>query len=523
MIKNIFVPEFIGDFSLITQRIIALELTEAEVRAALVVWRGKKKTIEKVLVESISQDSTLSPKDRTRNALRALMQQIGSYSKLVAVLPSTKVIFKQIAVPAMSWQKIKMLLPFEIEALLPYPLDQALIDGIILKQGSQEEKSEVLVTAVKQDVMQEFLDVLAEANIKPDAVTTDLVELYSFYQALPDHASKTETTLVIDIEAYFTRLLLLVEGKLHALRIIPQGLATPSITAEKLLATVAVTVEGFLVKAQKEHVDKVILCGQYAEQIDAEHAQSGPALCALLTSFMKAPCSVARISQLVQAPLVHSNQQFADVGQALIVITAALSFPLTEQFNLAVYQADQQTNTLLTKQLIVTLVFIGSILIMLLTNSIITHQNLSSEFAKREEQAITTLTQQLNLTLPKGRAGAKATLTLDQVNNLAQAKVAKEEELWFTLSNQNRFAFLAYLQELSSHINRQELGLELRQLSMSQDTDTITLEGRVKNFEALRAFEEGLTQSKMFKSVLKPQDLKFTVKLVPDKSQRDEA
>lgn len=517
MIKDLFIPQAIGDFSLFTQRIVALELTEMEVIAAVVVWRGKKKTIEKVLQEPLSQDSAIPLKDRSKAALQKIMQQIGSFTKMIVVVPSSKLIFKEISVPTMSWQKIKMLLPFEVEGLLPFPLDQALIDGIIIRKGSQEQgaeaqKTEVLVAAAKQDIIQELSALLAEAGIKPDVITTDLVELYSFYHALPIEPT-LQTTLLLDLEPLHTRLLLFVEGKLEAMRVLPQGFSQSQDEMRALFASVNVTVESFLSKAHKDTLEQVIICGQGAEREGIQE---------LVTTLMHAPCQRAPLAQLLREHSIVTKLDLEHANRCIVPVTAALSFATTEDFNLDTHVADQKSNSLLTKQLIITLSLIGGILLMLLINSIVIERQLNAELSAREQQAITLITQQLNLTLPKVR-GKTVSMTLDQVNNLAQAKVVQEEEVWFALSSQNKFAFLSYLQTLSSILNRQELGLELRQLTMSEDTDTITFDGRVKNFEALHAFEDALNQSSLFKSVPKPQDLKFIVKAVLDKSQRNEA
>ena len=512
MIKDLFVPQVIGDFSLFTQRIVALEITEMEIIAAVVIWRGKKKTIEQVLQESLSQDLAIPFKDRSKTALQKIMQQIGSFTKIIVVAPSSKLIFKEISVPAMSWQKIKILLPFEVEALLPFPLDQALIDGIVVHQGSKEQNTEVFVVAAKQDIIQELNSLLIEAGIKPNVITTDLVELYSFYCALPLEPT-LQTTLLLDLEPSHTRLLLSVEGKLEAMRVLPQGFKGQENDLRALFALINVTVENFLSKVRKDALERIIVCGQGVEKEGIQE---------LVTDFMHAPCRSAPLTQLLREDIVATAQDFEHANRCIVPVTAALSFVTTEEFNLDTHVADQKTNSLITKQLIITLSLIGSILLMLLINSMVIQRQLNAELSTREQQAITLITQQLNLTLPKVR-GKTVAMTLDQVNNLAQAKVAQEEELWFTLSSQNRFAFLSYLQTLSSLLNRQDLGLELRQLTMSEDTDTITLDGRVKNFEALHAFEDALNQASLFKSVTKPQDLKFTVKAVLDKSQKEEA
>ena len=148
----------------------------------------------------------------------------------------------------------------------------------------------------------------------------------------------------------------------------------------------------------------------------------------------------------------------------------------------------------------------------LLVNSIFTIRSLSSEIKASETEAITLLQRQLGLTIVKGKKGGA--VSLDSVNAQANSEIAKKENIWFALSNENRFSFLAYLQELSTRLNREELGLDLRQIIISKDANTMTLEGQVKNFEALRMLEDDLNQSTLFQLVSKPQDLKFNVKII---------
>ena len=47
--------------------------------------------------------------------------------------------------------------------------------------------------------------------------------------------------------------------------------------------------------------------------------------------------------------------------------------------------------------------------------------------------------------------------------------------------------------------------------------DTLTIEGSVKDYDALRALEEALIDSKLFRVVPKLQETKFVISLVIDK------
>ena len=58
------------------------------------------------------------------------------YLKLFAPLPGLK--------------KIKMVVPFEAEPLLPFTLDQAVLDSIITHEDTEKKQTDVLVCAVKK-------------------------------------------------------------------------------------------------------------------------------------------------------------------------------------------------------------------------------------------------------------------------------------------------------------------------------------------------------------------------------------
>ena len=100
---------------------------------------------------------------------------------------------------------------------------------------------------------------------------------------------------------------------------------------------------------------------------------------------------------------------------------------------------------------------------------------------------------------------------LDDALVEAERKVNKEEELWFAFSRQTRFSFLKALQDLSSAIDRQGVGLKVRRLVITPNY--LTLEGEVKDFNGLKILERELRESNLFILVPAMQELKINEKL----------
>lgn len=521
MIKNIFIPEKIGSFYIFTERTVGIEITATEILAVLVVAHGTRRRIEQVVKQAINQDPVIDHTERVSEALKAVFAKIGSYTQLVACIPSESVIFKELSVPLMSEQKIKMIVPFEIESQLPFGLDQAATDAIIVQKDISAKKADVFVAALKQETLQNYLAPFVAINKIPDRITTDVFELYGFYHAIPEYQNNEQTTLLLAIDETTTQLMLLVKNHIKAVRVIPKGLADlhtennlihledekTQTVFNTLLREVNLTVETFFNRLSGiTKLEKIVLCGKATEIKGLQE---------YVSQQLKTPCELLTLNRILHNGAVTSKLALSN--EFVVPLAAAFSSEITGNVNLNYLAAEEKTNSLLDKQLISAGVLIGLVFIMLLTNSILTKRNLKNEIAASEGEAISLLTKKLNMTLPKGKR------SLEQVNAAARNEIAKKANIWFALSSSNRFSFLAYLQDLSTRINREALGFDLRQLTSNKETNIMTLEGQVKNFEALRTLEEDLNQSKLFEAVSKPQDLKFNISITLAKLGEEES
>ena len=188
MIRKLFLPNEIRGYYIFPQRIIGIDIGKTHVHAAQVLLKGTKVVIEKYFDQAIEPGTNNNYHERTVNALKAVFSRVDRYQEVRTSMSSAGVIFKKMTLPFESSEQIALVVGFELEGLLPFPLEQTAYDFIITKKNPEEKSSEVLVAAVQRTLVDEHLSLFADAGIKPTAVTVDIVQLSGVYQRIPAYA-----------------------------------------------------------------------------------------------------------------------------------------------------------------------------------------------------------------------------------------------------------------------------------------------------------------------------------------------
>ncbi|MDD5723212.1 MAG: pilus assembly protein PilM [Syntrophales bacterium] len=90
----------------------------------------------------------------------------------VTSLPVHQFSFRNIKLPFKSRKKIKQILPYELEPLIPYSFDDVLIDYIIT---TQSEQPEALVASVPKSTVGDLVNLLAAHHIETSVIDIDAV------------------------------------------------------------------------------------------------------------------------------------------------------------------------------------------------------------------------------------------------------------------------------------------------------------------------------------------------------------
>jgi hypothetical protein len=185
---------------------------------------------------------------------------------------------------------------------------------------------------------------------------------------------------------------------------------------------------------------------------------------------------------------------------SLVSMATAIGSPLTRDLNFK--ERDAEVDKLLNRQLLSVGSLILASLLTLLAFIFLNVRSLKQELSQAETQATDRLKKTFKIPPERKR--------LADMLDAARAEVAREENIWFSLSNQSKFSFLNYLQELSTKIDRQGIGLQLKRLSISDNA--IILEGSVRDFNALIKLRQELERSTLFTLETTPQSIDFTTK-----------
>jgi len=170
---------------------------------------------------------------RRIQSLRGFLWQNGLYAtdRLVTAIPCQDLFIRTLSFPFKDSTKLAQVVPFEVENLIPMPLEDLAIGSLILPPGQTSEGlprdskgSEVLVTAAPKDKVAEHLRFLAQADIEPSAINVDAMALFSVTQFLRgEHPGVPQDLAIIDVGASKTTLCLVHEGRPVVLRTVLWG------------------------------------------------------------------------------------------------------------------------------------------------------------------------------------------------------------------------------------------------------------------------------------------------------------
>ncbi|MFQ5481933.1 MAG: type IV pilus assembly protein PilM [Nitrospinaceae bacterium] len=149
----------------------------------------------------------------------------------IASVSGEAVIIKKIQVPVLPEEEIEDTINEEAEQYIPFDIDDVRIDYQILESvGSpgpeggegEEEKQEVLLVAVQNELIDNRAEVLAAAGLKPVIIDLDVfAAANAVAMARPEEMAGG--TALIDLGAFFTHITLLLDGLSVYTRDVPIG------------------------------------------------------------------------------------------------------------------------------------------------------------------------------------------------------------------------------------------------------------------------------------------------------------
>lgn len=157
----------------------------------------------------------LQPNSGDLTAALKEIRQSQEVTKVNLSVSGPAAIVRYVNFPKMSAEELKQALKFEAQKHLPFSIEEVNFDSFILKDNLTENKILVLLAAVKKELINQRLKLIAEAGLKADTIDLDavaLVNAFNFnYPQLSDDLSDKSIAL-LNIGAELSNLSILEAG-----------------------------------------------------------------------------------------------------------------------------------------------------------------------------------------------------------------------------------------------------------------------------------------------------------------------
>lgn len=147
------------------QPVLALEVDAGEIKAAVVEASFRDSRVLGLYREPIARDgSSLAEQLKRFVAKHSLPEQ----ATVLSALPGDAVVWRNIEMPFRDRKRLEQTVPFELEAQVPFALDEVVIDYHVLSRA--KEGSRVVAALVPEEELESHLHVLQEAGLDPKSV-----------------------------------------------------------------------------------------------------------------------------------------------------------------------------------------------------------------------------------------------------------------------------------------------------------------------------------------------------------------
>ena len=200
-----------------SRKVLGIDIRKESVSAVLVKTSLRENRIDSHAFIPIP-DSEQDP-DNIKAALEALVSQIDPVGcDCVVSISADHFSFRILKVPFKEAKKIRMVLPFELEPMVPFAVDDLVIDYIDLETDRMTDQTDLIAVAVPKSELNLYIESLAAIKIDPEMITIGGLPSALFLSQLSDPG---EDKLFLEINRKISTLFIVSNGRIKLLRSIP--------------------------------------------------------------------------------------------------------------------------------------------------------------------------------------------------------------------------------------------------------------------------------------------------------------
>jgi type IV pilus assembly protein PilM len=195
---------------------------------------------------------------------KAAIHDLTKQYMVSTAIPTNEVLIRPLEMQLKKDKDIDAVLAFQAEPLIPYPVENALLDRVILSKSS--EGSNLTLLAVRNDHLQQHLNFWKTHGVDPELISCVPAALVEFSQLF---MKKEEPYYIIHLSHSQTICVLAKNGKLIASQMCKKtiGYTTPTKEAlDQLLLELTRTLFALAKQLKGEEATEVLLTGECATQ-----------------------------------------------------------------------------------------------------------------------------------------------------------------------------------------------------------------------------------------------------------------
>jgi len=206
---------------------LAIELSDADAKGVLLSWSRKEgvrlENAFRVGFEDLPKDDAgmASRGARVRDELRRL--RIGK-CPLSVVVPKQSATIRKVKLPSGERSELKSMARFEAEKFIPFNPERHIVSSAVLSVDAING-SDVLIAAIDQPVMEQWLKVIAGTGIEPSVAEVSSLALQYALTSQIEAKNLAGCYAVVHIGMVHTDISLLLDGQILTSRSVMHGLS----------------------------------------------------------------------------------------------------------------------------------------------------------------------------------------------------------------------------------------------------------------------------------------------------------
>jgi general secretion pathway protein L len=212
------------------RKILALDIRENGLSAVLMANSLKGNRIEAhthIPLSALAKEGEAT--DPLGDALKTLAAEINAAgSETVVSIPPGWISFRNLKTPFKDRKKIKQVLPFEMEPLLPYPIEAVTTDFLSIPHG---DETDILAATVETEKLNRILEILRSYGMDPRIVTGGGMPAAICLSRL---SASMKDFFFIDLDEKTATIFACLSGQVHTARCFQYGSDDPIKKATRL-------------------------------------------------------------------------------------------------------------------------------------------------------------------------------------------------------------------------------------------------------------------------------------------------